>query len=109
MFGSLGTWPPGDIILEHGKSLKIYCMLNESGMDSKFQNKNSSDLVFFRNKKEMLPEYVTIINRTTLMLYIEKPAPSKDMYYCKLRLDDNDSKQFETVCLNNVIIGCKYA
>ncbi|KAI4493704.1 hypothetical protein M0804_001880 [Polistes exclamans] len=100
------TWPHGDIVLEHGHSLKILCVLNKTYIDLEYPGKNSSDLVFFRNMKEMEPEYITIINETTISMYVQRPSPAEDMYYCKLRLS-NDDNQHLAVCLNKVVIGFK--
>lgn len=83
-------------------------MLNKTFIDIVFPGKNSSDLVFFRNKKEIEPEFISVVNETTIAMYVEKPPPAEDMYYCKLRLNDGYSKQHETVCLNKVFIGCEY-
>ncbi|XP_012282204.1 uncharacterized protein LOC105700688 [Orussus abietinus] len=101
------TWPQGDIVLEHGQPLRILCMLNKTFIETNFPGKNASDLVFFRNKKEMEPEYISIINETTIALYVEKPPPAEDMYYCKLRMNNGHNKQHEAVCLNKVVIGFK--
>nr|XP_050852109.1 uncharacterized protein LOC127064705 [Vespula vulgaris]XP_050852110.1 uncharacterized protein LOC127064705 [Vespula vulgaris] len=101
------TWPQGDIVLEYGQSLKILCILNKTYIDTVFPGKNSSDLVFFRNMKEMEPEYITIVNETTISMSVEKPPPAEDMYYCKLRLSNDYNKQHEAVCLNKVVIGFK--
>ncbi|XP_043508865.1 cytokine receptor [Frieseomelitta varia] len=100
------TWPQGDIVLEYGQSLRILCILNKTFMDAEFPGKNASDLVFFRNQKEMESEFITIINETTISLDIEKPPPAEDMYYCRLRLQ-NHNKQLEAVCLNKVVVGFK--
>lgn len=77
-------------------------------MDAEFPGKNASDLVFFRSNKEMDPQFITIINETTISLDIEKPPPAEEMYYCKLRLNNDYNKQEEAVCLNKVVVGCKY-
>lgn len=82
--------------------MRILCILDE------FPGKNASDLVFFRNQKEMEPQFIKIINETTISLDVEKPPPAEDMYYCRLRLQNNRSKQLEAVCLNKVVVGCKY-
>ncbi|PBC29205.1 Cytokine receptor [Apis cerana cerana] len=95
------TWPQGDIVLEYGQPLRILCILDE------FPGKNASDLVFFRNQKEMEPQFIKIINETTISLDVEKPPPAEDMYYCRLRLQNNRSKQLEAVCLNKVVVGFK--
>ncbi|XP_015122629.1 cytokine receptor [Diachasma alloeum] len=101
------TWPAGDIVLEVGRPLRILCMLNKTYIDAEFPGKNASDLIFFRSNREMEPEFIKIINETTIEMFVEKPPPSKDMYYCKLRLNDGYSKKYEAVCLNNVVIGSK--
>ncbi|KZC12905.1 Cytokine receptor [Dufourea novaeangliae] len=101
------TWPPGDIVLEYGQSLRILCILNQTFMDAEFPGKNVSDLVFFRNKKEMEPQYISVINETTISLDVERPPPAEDMYYCKLKLHNDYNKQYEAVCLNKVVVGFK--
>ncbi|CAL7946416.1 unnamed protein product [Xylocopa violacea] len=101
------TWPQGDIVLEYGQPLRILCILNQTVIDAKFPGKNASDLVFSRNKKEILPEFIEIVNETTISLYVEKPEPAEDMYYCKLRLQNNHNKPHEPVCLNKVVVGFK--
>ncbi|XP_063994915.1 cytokine receptor isoform X2 [Diachasmimorpha longicaudata] len=99
------TWPAGDIVLEEGEPLRILCMLNKTYIDAEFPGKNASDLVFFRSDREMEPEFIQIINETAIEMFVEEPPPSKDMYYCKLRLNDGYSKKYEAVCLNNVVVG----
>lgn len=74
-------------------------------MDTEYPGKNASDLVFFRNKEEMQPQFISIINGSTISLDVERPPPAEDMYYCKLRLHN---QQDEAVCLNKVVVGCKY-
>ncbi|XP_017887788.1 uncharacterized protein LOC108629550 [Ceratina calcarata] len=101
------TWPQGDIIIEHGNPLRIFCILNQSIVDKEFPGKNASDLVFFRNKKEMEPEFITIINETTIALDVEKPPPAEDMYYCRLKLNNEHYEEYEAVCLNKVVVGFK--
>nr|XP_003707987.1 PREDICTED: uncharacterized protein LOC100878272 [Megachile rotundata]XP_012151607.1 PREDICTED: uncharacterized protein LOC100878272 [Megachile rotundata] len=101
------TWPQGDIVLEYGQSLRILCILNQTFVDAEFPGKNSSDLVFFRNEKEMEPQFITVINETTISLDVGKPPPAENMYYCKLRRPNDHSKQYEAVCLNKVVVGFK--
>ncbi|XP_076280238.1 cytokine receptor domeless isoform X2 [Lasioglossum baleicum] len=97
------TWPQGDIVLEYGQSLKILCILNKT-----LPGRNASDLVFFRNNKEMEPQFITIINETTISLDVEQPPPAEDMYYCKLRpQNDSNKKAAEAICLNKVVVGYK--
>lgn len=102
-----GTLPAGDIVLEYGQSLRILCMLNMTFSEVKYPGKNASDLVFFHGDNIFEPEYLTVINETTIELFIEKPPSSREMYYCKMRLDSNYDEDYETVCLNDVAIGCK--
>ncbi|XP_011299826.1 cytokine receptor [Fopius arisanus] len=101
------TWPAGDIVLEEGQPLRILCMLNKTYIDAEFPGKNASDLVFFRSDREMEPQFIRLINETTIEMFVDEPPPSKDMYYCKLRLNANYSKKYEAVCLNNVVVGTK--
>ncbi|XP_076245773.1 cytokine receptor domeless [Calliopsis andreniformis] len=101
------TWPQGDIVLEYGQPLRILCILNQTYVDAEFPGKNASDLVFFRNKREMEPQFISIINETTISLDVERPPPAEDMYYCKLRLHNDHNKQYEAVCLNKVVVGFK--
>ena len=98
------TIPRGDIILEYGNPLKILCILNTS--HSAAADKNSSDLVFFLGDSEVPKEYVTVVNSTTLEVYIEKPPVSSSMYYCKLK-DMSVKDPYMAVCLNKVIIDSK--
>ncbi|KAM0725763.1 Cytokine receptor [Formica fusca] len=95
------TVPRGDIIIKYGNPLRIMCMLNETYVNKHFPGKNSSNLIFFRNDKRMEQEYITVINRTTIMLYNELPPPGDNMYYCQLNLSGKDVG----VCLNKVVIG----
>lgn len=103
LFFVIGTEPRGDIIIKYGNPLRIMCVLNETYVNKHFPGKNSSNLIFFRNDKKMEPEYITVINRTTIMLYNELPPPGDNMYYCQLNLSNKDVG----VCLNKVVIGCK--
>ncbi|XP_046745303.1 cytokine receptor-like [Diprion similis] len=101
------TWPQGDISLEYGQTLRIYCILDDTLMGSRLNSTNSTDLVFLRNGREMESEYVSVINETTIVLHVEKPEPSNDMYYCKLRVNNGYEPRYEAVCLNKVTIGFK--
>ena len=83
-------------------------MLNKTFIEKTFPGKNSSDLVFIRNSKEIDLKFISIVNDTTISMYIEKPPPAKAMYFCYLKLDGEFSKPYEAVCLNTVSIGCKY-
>ncbi|XP_029156701.1 cytokine receptor [Nylanderia fulva] len=100
------TEPQGDIIIKYGNPLQIFCVLNEAYVEKHYPGKNSSDLMFYRNSKIMEPEFITIINRTTIMLYQELPPPSDDLYYCFLNLTkEGENQSKEGVCLNQVVIG----
>ncbi|XP_014213058.1 cytokine receptor [Copidosoma floridanum] len=101
------TWPAGDIVLEHGNSLRLYCILNMTYVEHYFPGKGSRDLVFFKGQRQMDPEYITILNETTIQLDVNKPPPENAMYYCKLRLDTTSKKDYEAVCLNKVVVGFK--
>jgi hypothetical protein len=101
------TIPRGDINLEYGNPLRILCILNTS--HSAAVDKNSSDLVFFHDSREVPQEFVTVINSTALEIYIEKPPISSSMYYCKLKTKNKPAKDmYMAVCLNRVIVDCKY-
>jgi hypothetical protein len=104
VFYFLVTIPRGDIVLEYGNPLRILCILNTS--HSAAADKNSSDLVFFIDKTEVLKKYVRVVNSTTLEVYIEKPPMSSSMYYCKLR-DMSTKEQYMAVCLNKVTVDSK--
>ncbi|KYQ54930.1 Cytokine receptor [Trachymyrmex zeteki] len=96
------TWPQGDIVIEHGKPLQMFCLLNQTIMELDYPKKDAEDLRFFRNDQELESEFVTVINETTIELSIKTPPPSDDMYNCKLRMKDND---YIAVCLNKVVVG----
>ncbi|XP_012229180.2 cytokine receptor [Linepithema humile] len=98
------TWPEGDIVVEYGKPLKIFCILNQTKVNEKYPDKNASNLSFYRNDKKMPRDFIEVINETTTMLYIEKPRPAIDMYVCKLRIKESP-RRTEPVCLNSVAIG----
>lgn len=101
MCNVLVTVPSGDIILEYGSPLEILCILNPSVVSQGF---NSSNLAFYHTSFKVQPEFVTIVNESTARLYIEKPVPMKDMFYCKLANGTEESP----VCLNSVAVGCKF-
>ncbi|XP_011695047.1 PREDICTED: cytokine receptor isoform X2 [Wasmannia auropunctata] len=96
------TWPQGDIVIEHGKDLKMYCILNQTIVNREYPGKNATNLRFFRNDHEMGPEFVTVINETTLELYVNEPPASDNMYNCKLKVNNSD---YVAVCLNKVVVG----
>ncbi|XP_012522473.1 uncharacterized protein LOC105828601 [Monomorium pharaonis] len=96
------TWPQGDIVIEHGKPLRMYCLLDQEIVDRDYPGKDAGDLRFFRNDQELESEFVTVINETTIELFIKAPPASDDMYNCKLKLNGSD---YVAVCLNKVVIG----
>ncbi|XP_039307357.1 uncharacterized protein LOC105199782 isoform X2 [Solenopsis invicta] len=96
------TWPQGDIVIEHGKSLRMYCLLDQEIVNRDYPGKNAGDLRFFRNDQELESEFVTVMNETTIELFIKAPPASDDMYNCKLKLNGSD---YVAVCLNKVVIG----
>lgn len=95
------TIPSGDIILEYGSPLKILCML------TKLELRNASSLIFYHNDAVVPKEFLTVINATTVELYVEKPAASNSMYYCKLRAEPDLGLPENPVCLNTVVVGFK--
>lgn len=104
----VGTWPAGDIVLEHGNPLHILCILNQTFIESSFPGKNSSDLVFFKGQRKVEPEFISVVNETAIRLDVSEPPPENAMYYCKLRLDETYDKDYEAVCLNKVVVGCTF-
>jgi hypothetical protein len=104
LFYFLVTIPRGDIVLEYGKNLKILCILDKS--HSAAADKNSSDLVFFHDNSEVSEEFVTVVNSTTLQLYIKRPPISSSMYYCRLKVAP-DKDMYMAVCLNKVTVDSK--
>lgn len=98
------TYPRGDINLEEGESLEIFCVLNPEHKDA--IGRNSSNLVFYRNDELVSPEFVNIVNSTTLRLYVKEMPASENMYYCKLRTE-NPADPLKGVCLNTVFVGYK--
>ncbi|XP_011874868.1 PREDICTED: cytokine receptor [Vollenhovia emeryi] len=96
------TWPQGDIVIEHGKPLRMFCLLNQTIVNRDYPNKDAGDLRFFRNDQELESEFVTVINETTIELFIKTPPASDDMYNCKLKINNSD---YIAVCLNKVVVG----
>ncbi|XP_063237543.1 cytokine receptor [Bacillus rossius redtenbacheri] len=95
--------PENDIKIKHGDPLEMFCILYENNT----YGRNASDLFFERDSKVVSPEYTSIINRTTLRLYIPKPPPSASSYLCKLRMSSKGNKKEPdvAVCLNTVYVG----
>lgn len=94
--------------MEHGQDLKILCILNQTKVDRKYPGKNASDLYFVHNEDNMDPSFVKIINETTVEMSVKNPPAARDMYYCRIRIEDYDPEsKDELVCLNTVAIGCK--
>ncbi|XP_032682299.1 uncharacterized protein LOC116849327 isoform X2 [Odontomachus brunneus] len=99
------TRPYGDINIEYGtKPLRIMCILDPERVREKYPGKTSADLYFLREFDFVDKKYITIINETAILLEIRNPEPSKNLYTCGLRVDDNDEHNV-AVCLNEVAIG----
>lgn len=96
------TIPQGDIILQEGDPLELYCILNLTHPATK--GRNASHLTFYRENKRISSDYLQIMNDTTLKLRMT-PKVSYSMYYC--RLEKLEGANEEAVCLNNVAVGCK--
>nr|CAD7571660.1 unnamed protein product [Timema californicum] len=103
------TIPKGDIMIESGESLEIFCVLNKS-IDIA-ANRSARDLIFLRDNKVVPSEFLEIINETTVRLYVKQPPPSESMYYCKLQTPADEIKPGQSrdtaVCLNKVFVGTK--
>lgn len=94
------TIPQGDIILEEGQLLELYCVLNLTHPAT--MGRNASNLAFYRMNRTIGPEHLQVVNETTLKLTM-RPEVSAAMFYCKLSpLGDAPE---EVVCLNNVAVG----
>ncbi|XKL60371.1 hypothetical protein PGB90_001387 [Kerria lacca] len=108
------TVPNGDIVLQVGTPLEIFCILNLN------ETQSANNIVFYRNNDLIDQRYVTVINSTTSRLYIENITESNDWFYCKLRQIDTSTKEYEpssletsnqidsndvTVCMNTVAVG----
>lgn len=96
------TFPKGDIILEVGSNLTIYCILNETHPLA--VNRNASHLLFYNRTERVSMDHITILNETTIQLHMTDVKKSKSMFYCKLRDSSNSEKG---VCLNTVMIDTK--
>ncbi|XP_066903287.1 cytokine receptor, partial [Halyomorpha halys] len=92
------TVPKGDIIVEYGNPLEILCILRTPTVY------NSSLLRFYHDREEVSKELLSIVNETTLRLFVEKPPISSRLYFCKLMTAPNE---FKGVCLNYVFVGTK--
>ncbi|XP_072753028.1 uncharacterized protein Dome isoform X2 [Anoplolepis gracilipes] len=105
------TQPRGDIVIKYGNPLRIFCSLNETYVAEKYSGRNSSNLFFQRNDQILEQEFITIINRTTIMLYIEEPRAGNYMYYCHLNISKENTSRLDIskgtvdVCLNYVAVG----
>ncbi|CAG2054668.1 unnamed protein product [Timema podura] len=103
------TIPKGDIMIESGEPLEIFCVLNKS-IDIA-ANRSARDLIFLRDSKVVPSEFLEIINETTVRLYVKQPPPSESMYYCKLQTPADELKPGQSrntaVCLNKVFVGTK--
>lgn len=94
------TYPKGDIILEEGQSLEIFCHLNEDYVE-KYDDDSSKHITFYKDNSRIPEETVEIVNKSTIRLFVEKTNASKHFYYCR---ENNEMN----VCLNYVIVGSKY-
>ncbi|CAB0018140.1 unnamed protein product, partial [Nesidiocoris tenuis] len=95
------TIPRGDIYVQYGNLLEIYCSLTRSKDDHHGRKYNSSNLFFSYDNDPVESNYVTIVNETTIKLEMEPPRWKKLMH-CSLRLDDGT---MPLVCLNYVFVG----
>ncbi|XP_014257386.1 cytokine receptor isoform X2 [Cimex lectularius] len=95
------TFPKGDITLEYGSALEIYCILNPD------RKENASSLSFTVNGTTIPQSAYKIVNRTTLKLYFKKHPPGRYVYHCLLDSIDDPSSKNRAVCLNVVHVGYK--
>jgi len=100
------TWPRGDIILEEGTPLRINCTLYpDHGTTS---GRDSSYLTFYNGTDEVAPEHITVLNDTSVQLFItDLPLSDKTIMYCKLKKIGNVTER--VVCLNKVVVGSEFS
>ncbi|KAL3290154.1 hypothetical protein HHI36_023517 [Cryptolaemus montrouzieri] len=97
------TRPKGDVVLEYGNPLDIYCVLHEEEA-SKIGENASQYLAFKRSDKLLSREMVQVINSTTVKLHIENlEKTSAEHYSCILK---NFTEEV-VVCMNFVDIGVR--
>ncbi|XP_030748667.1 cytokine receptor isoform X2 [Sitophilus oryzae] len=90
------TYPRGDITLEYGEDLNLWCVLHQDKAATYLENA-SSLMKFTYEKQAQISE---IVNSTTIKLHIEKhPLTTATGYTCEIN--------GETVCYNVVIVGTK--
>lgn len=112
------TTPAGDIILEVGQTLEIFCSLNDLYVNT--EGYSSENIVFYNGSDLVKSPLVTKVNKTTAKLSANTTGIFSSMFYCKLSHDrhnhsymsniigkDNRDKSDEMVCLNSVQVGHK--
>ncbi|XP_026482499.1 interleukin-6 receptor subunit beta-like [Ctenocephalides felis] len=93
------TIPSGDFTKQYGESLSIKCVIDLALA----QGLNSSHIIFANGSKDLPRNLTRIIDERTAELYIEKPKPLNQMFYCKLKNPDTGADI--SVCMNFVTIG----
>ena len=98
------TYPPGDIILQEGDPLDVYCSVNLT--HPKAVGYNASHLEFVVRKHSIPEELIhrEIVNETTIHMRVKKMNASIVYVDCIVRKEDGSSVQ---VCQNHVEVGCK--
>jgi len=109
--------PDGDIFLEEGSALELYCYVDATRQD--FAINNAFSIVFYhKNEERVRGQFVSILNDTTARLYMENVLDS-DQYSCKLIvMNDNEGMQpgeeedspifrEELLCTYKVVVGRK--
>jgi len=100
LFRPVVTVPHWDIAILEGSPLEVFCVLNKDhdlGHDH-----NATDLRFYQNGTAVDPQFLTVVNETTLRYYVEKPTPMKAMLFCNLHPRGKDREIF--VCLNMITV-----
>lgn len=118
------TVPKGDIVLEVGTPLEIFCTLDLNNTMAK--NYTAQDIIFKKGNDKIDSKYVTVVNQTTARLSMENLpiSPVSEYFYCFLVLQRGSKVTYyasisslETtpsndppevlICLNTVAIGSK--
>ncbi|CAG7785921.1 unnamed protein product [Allacma fusca] len=96
------TYPRGDIILQEGDPLDLYCSVNLTHED--VQGYNSSHLEF-EIRKQNIPENLiqkSVLNETTILMHVDNMNASISFVECQIRKNDGTTKE---VCQNHVEVG----
>lgn len=100
----IGTEPKGDIFVKYGDNAQIWCHLDEMYVARNYPGLNSSNIYFMSGFDRVEQKFITIINKTTVLLTIESPPVGHCIYFCNLNVPGNNDK---AICRNTVFVVCK--